>query len=124
MIRFLTRPLFLLLTALFLANQLIEHFGIVVPFVHAYLDDFLTLPLGLSFVLFVQRFLVYRDGRYSLPVWQIVFAWVVFSVWFELILPQYKATSVANVWDVVAYAAGGLVFYRRMNQPQLVRTSA
>lgn len=41
----------------------------------------------------------------------ILVAFVAFSLVFELILPKKSAMYVADVWDVVSYALGGLIFY-------------
>jgi hypothetical protein len=38
-------------------------------------------------------------------------------MWFEGILPHYDARATADPLDVVAYAVGGLIFWRYMNYP-------
>ena len=115
---FLTRPLLLLLVAVFFINQVFDHTGVYIPFVHAYLDDVLTIPLSATLILFVQRFVTYRSPAYTLPMWQVVFLWAVFSVWFEWYLPQQSAAFVRNWWDILAYAVGGVLFVWKLNKPQ------
>lgn len=107
-------------TVVFAINQVFDRTGVYIPFVHAYLDDFLTLPLSASLILFVQRFVTYRNPGYALPLWQLIFLWLVFSVWFEWYLPTQSARYVANAWDVVAYALGGVLFALTINKPQKV----
>ena len=115
---YLFQPVLLVCTAVFIINQIFDHTGVYIPFVHAYLDDFLTLPLSGALILLVQRFVVYRHPSYVLPVWQVVFLWAVFSVWFEWYLPEQSAAYVRNGWDVVAYALGGVLFHFTTNRPQ------
>lgn len=114
---FLTRPLLLVLVAVFIINQVLDRTGTYIPFVHAYLDDVLTIPLSATFILFFQRFVTYRNPAHTLPVWQIVFLWAAFSVWFEWYLPEQSAAYVRNEWDLVAYAAGGGLFLWKLNKP-------
>ena len=118
--QYLLNPVLLSCTVVFLINQVFDHTGVYIPFVHAYLDDFLTIPLSGAYTLFVQRFLTYRNPAYVLPVWQLIFLWAVFSVWFEWYLPQQSDAYVRNAWDVVAYAVGGVFFHRVINRPQVV----
>ena len=116
--QYLLNPVLVVCTLVFAINQVFDHTGVYIPFVHAYLDDFLTLPLSGALILFVQRFLTYRNPAYVLPVWQVAFLWLVFSVWFEWYLPQQSAAYVQNGWDVVAYALGGVLFQFTINRPQ------
>ena len=116
--QYLLNPVLVVCTLVFAINQVFDHTGVYIPFVHAYLDDFLTLPLSGALILFVQRFLTYRNPAYVLPVWQVAFLWLVFSVWFEWYLPQQSAAYVQNGWDVMAYALGGVLFQFTINRPQ------
>ena len=106
------------MSVVFIINQVFDHTGVYIPFVHAYLDDLLTLPLSGALILFVQRFVTYRNPAYVLPLWQVAFLWAVFSVWFEWYLPAQSDAYVQNGWDVVAYAVGGVLFHRVINRPQ------
>ena len=115
---FLLQPVLLVCTAVFLVNQGFDRTDTYIPFISAYLDDFLTIPLSGSFILLVQRFATYRNPAYVLPLWQVVFLWVAFSVWFEWYLPQQSTDFVQSWGDLVAYGLGGVLFQLALNRPQ------
>src|SRR5690349_4676630 len=80
-------------------------------FVQGYLNDVLCLPLFLPMILLIQRRIGLR--RHDLPprLWEVLQHWMIFSVLFEVVLPQFPGhfTTTADPLDVVAYLAGGLV---------------
>ena len=79
-------------------------------FVHDYLNDVLCLPLFLPMILGVQRLVRLRDHDGPPRMWELLQHWVIFSVVFEIVLPQYPKyfRTTADPMDVVAYLAGGL----------------
>ena len=116
--RLLRHPLFLWSAALFALKYLLEHLRIFTwPLVHAYLDDLLALPVILTLVVAVQRQWVYRNPRYILSKFQVIFAVVYVAVLFEGLLPALSASYTRDAWDVVAYAVGAGIFYRFINRP-------
>ena len=82
-----------------------------------YLDPLLALPLSLSLALAVERRFIYRNPHYCLHWGHVLFSVLLFSLVFEYWLPPNDARMHADVWDTVAYAAGGLWFYRGINRP-------
>lgn len=101
---------------LFTLNQLVEKAGIHLPFIHSYLDDLLAPGIVLGFALAFQQQLTFRNSSYR-------FGWghaLVFVVWysllFEVVFPSYDPRHHADIWDVVAYSVGTLVFMKWGNQ--------
>lgn len=87
------------------------------PLLSSYLADFLALPLELTVVLWLMRRFYFRNPRFVLPTSWIVATWAVLAVWFEGVLPLFTAEATADWLDVLAYAAGGVVFGRWLNRP-------
>jgi predicted neutral ceramidase superfamily lipid hydrolase len=111
----LKNKLFLLSSLLFTINQLLEKgFGIFIPFVHAYLDDILCMPVVLTLTLFLIRKII-KTPDYQLSKKQIIFALIYFSVVFEVFLPQYSEKYTADILDVMAYVIGAIIFYKFIN---------
>lgn len=119
----LRHPLFLAGTAVYLVAVMYKHGGSLsvhwpLPTVmRSYVADMLALPLELTMLLwFFRRFYFHRPS-FVLPTSWIFSTWVVMSVWFEAILPHFDARATPDPLDVVAYAAGGVVFWRWLNHP-------
>lgn len=86
-------------------------FSVGIPgWVDAYLTDVLCLPLILSLSLILLRW-IFQRAEMLLTVPMIVFAWVVTSVLFEVVLPLKSDVYVADTMDVVAYGIGALIFF-------------
>jgi hypothetical protein len=127
--RELRHPLFLIGTALYMVavaykygGSVLGHWPPLPPLLRAYLADVLTLPLELTLALCAMRRLYFRQPAFVLPTSWIFSTWVVMAVWFEGVLPRYDARATADPLDVVAYALGGLVFWRWMNLPDRPNT--
>ena len=78
-------------------------------------DDLLCLPLVLSLVLVVHR-LVRRSPDYTLPVFHGLLALILFSVYFEVILPGTGHPAVGDPLDSLFYLAGFIVFQLGLNR--------
>ncbi|WP_375437924.1 hypothetical protein [uncultured Hymenobacter sp.] len=85
--------------------------------VRFYLADVLALPLELTLILYVMRHWYFRSPGFKLPASWIFSAWLVTAIWFEGVLPRIDARATADPLDVVAYAVGGLLFWRWLNRP-------
>ncbi len=93
---------------LFLLHQLLQKgFGIHLPFLHAYLDPFLSMPILLGLLDWERR---WRYGWRPLQAWEIAVLTLLFSVLFEWAFPRWNAAFTADYWDVPAYAAGALLY--------------
>ena len=82
----------------------------------SYLDDLFCLPLILGLIVAVQR-QFRRDPRWVLPFGHGLAALALFSIYFEVILPQLRFDAVADPLDVVMYGLGLFVFQLLMNRP-------
>lgn len=102
------------LAALFVAIHAVEARGLAPTWLSSYGDDLLCLPLVLGGILAIQR-RVWRDAR-TLPPAHGLMALVVFSVYFEMVLPTFGAGAVADPLDVLMYLAGFLVFQFGINR--------
>jgi hypothetical protein len=96
------------------------HWAPLPTLLRSYLADVLTLPLELTLALYCMRRWYFRNPRFVLPASWIFSSWVVMAIWFEGILPMHDARATADPFDVVAYALGGLIFWRWMNRPAVV----
>lgn len=83
----------------------------------AHLADALALPLLLTLALWLLRRFYFRQPTFVLPISWVFSSWLVFSVWFEWLLPRFNVRATADWRDVLAYALGGLVFGVWMNRP-------
>ncbi len=102
---------------LFCVNQFIEKLGVIIPFVHSYLDDFLSAGIVLGFALAIQQQLTFRNKMYIFTFWHVLFYVLWYSLLFELWFPTFDSRHYADAYDVVAYAAGGFCFYQLGNKP-------
>jgi hypothetical protein len=87
------------------------------PILTFYLADVLALPLLLTVALWFMRRVYFRRPAFVLPLSWVISAWLAASGCFEGILPLFRPTTTADPLDVVAYAVGGVVFWRWLNQP-------
>jgi hypothetical protein len=115
--RMLRNPHLLVAFALFVGQRIAQGLGVGTRFTASYLDPLLALPLSLSLALFIVRRWVLRRPGYVVGVQSIVFAWALFSVVFEYLLPPEDPRMTADAWDVLAYALGGLWFHLGINRP-------
>jgi len=110
----LTHRVFLASVLLAMTNQVMEKGGgIFVPLIHGYLDDLLCFPIVLSLGLAMYR---YFRPHYRLTHWHVWPTVLLYSVYFELYLPARDQAFTADVFDVVMYVAGSVVFLRWVNR--------
>jgi len=87
------------------------------PFLHGHFNDLLLIPAALPVVLWAQRVTGLRqhDGD---PTWaEMVLHLMAWSVICECIGPFLLHHGTADVWDVVAYAGGGVAACLWWNRP-------
>jgi hypothetical protein len=88
-----------------------------VPSVFAhYVTDVLCLPLVLGIVLFSQR-KIRAANELVLPRWHGLAAVVIYSLYFEWLLPGWDARATADLWDCLSYLMGWLLFESLINRP-------
>lgn len=92
----------------FVLHQLLQKgFGIHLPFLHAYLDPFLSMPIVLGLLDWERT---RRYGWRPLQLWEIVVMTLLFMLLFEWAFPMWNAAFIADWWDVPAYGAGAMVY--------------
>ena len=106
----LKHPLFWGAALLLLLHQLLQKvFLIHIPFIDAYLDDFLAMPFMLFLFLIEQYFWQRRTNK--LTAFEILIFTLIFAVFFEEIVPIFNANYTKDYWDYAAYGLGSLVFW-------------
>lgn len=112
--RTLSNPVFLISVVLATTNQILEKgFGIFLPVIHSYLDDLLCFPIVLALGLAMYR---YFKPDYQLSAWHIWPTVIIYSLYFEWYLPQTSTVYTADVFDVLMYALGALIFQQFINR--------
>jgi len=105
------------LALLYVLSFVLQKSAIQIPFVHSYFDDLVCAPLILfPVLLFYRRFFYYRHATYVFPRAYLLFFGVVFSVYFEVVLPNFNSSFTADPLDMLMYAIGILV-YSLMQKP-------
>jgi prepilin signal peptidase PulO-like enzyme (type II secretory pathway) len=109
--KLLLNPFFLVAIALYLVNRFLLPLLNLTDYQIPYLNDLLCLPVVLTITLWLQQKLFPRTARSRLNRAQVIFAVVYFAIFFEGILPAFSERYTRDYWDILAYAAGGLLFY-------------
>jgi hypothetical protein len=107
------QPLFLLSLLVFVLNELDLVFA-KPQIVHFYLNDLLAPIIILSFTkLFLS---LYLNRIYRLSNTQLLFFFLYLSFAFEVLLPNISVKYISDVYDLLAYAIGTIIFYNWMNK--------
>ena len=83
--------------------------GIVIPFFNGYFTDLISIPMYCYTIDFLMN-LVFKSKR-DLELKEILFSATYISILFEIILPKISSIFIPDVWDVVCYFVGGLLYY-------------
>jgi hypothetical protein len=112
----LRHPLFVGCVVLYGAYQLNHHWlhRPLPPQLTSYLRDVLCMPVMLSIALVAHQLVYGRQA--TLPASWVLAASAFVALWFEVLLPRWAPHAVADPWDVLAYAAGALIFQRWLNK--------
>lgn len=109
-------PYFISACMIFWLNQFLEKkLKIFIPYVHAYLDDLLALPVVLGITLQVFKWIHPLKKDFVFSRTQVFVGWLYFSFLFEFLLPRWSTTYTADVWDVVCYGIGAIIFHKLIN---------
>ncbi len=111
-------PFFIFCCLVFWFNQGIERiWNIYIPYVHAYLDDLLAMPVIFGITLQVFRWIHPLKAAFTFTKIQLFVGWLYFSLIFEVFLPWRSDIYTADPWDVVCYGIGTFLFYKIINKP-------
>ncbi len=112
-------PVFIIFCLLFWLNQGIERiWKIHIPWVHAYFDDLLAMPVVLGISLQVFRWIHPLHHQFIFTKTQVTVGVVYFSLVFEIFLPLWSDTYTSDPYDVLCYGLGSILFYKLINKPQ------
>jgi len=93
---------------LFALHQLLQKgYGWSIPFLHAYLDPFLSMPIVLGLLNWERR---WRYGWRALQGWEIAVVTLLFTLLFEGVFPLWNPAFTSDIGDLPAYAAGALLY--------------
>lgn len=107
--RYCADPLCLVACGLYAANRFWWRQAGGAPFFRNHFDDLLLIPCALPGLLWVQRRLGLREHDRFPGTGEIAFHLLVWSVIAEALGPALLPRAVADLRDVLAYAAGALV---------------
>jgi len=101
----------LLSVLVFLVVQGLKFFSIEGPdWVFHHLNDFLLIPIVALLALHAVWFL-HNDRSIRLNILTIFSLVLLFALVFEYDLPKQSYRYTSDLWDVIAYFLGGIVFY-------------
>ena len=109
-------PLFLICCGLYALNRWGVKPHVHSPFLHGQFNDLLLIPCALPLVLWLQRRLGLRKHGAPPTFSEIALHLLVWSVVCEGLGPRFMHTT-GDVWDVVAYTAGGLLAWVWWHNP-------
>lgn len=107
--RYLGDRLFLVTCGLYALNRWALKPRVHSGFLRDHFDDLLLIPCALPPLLLMQRWMKLRLDDRPPTAGEIALYLVVWSVLFEWIGPHLMPWAVGDAWDVVAYAAGGVL---------------
>ncbi len=109
-------PVFIISCVLFWVNQLLEKiFNIFIPFAHAYLDDLLSIPVILGITLQIFRWIHSQKEHFEFSKTQLIVGVAYITFLFEILLPMWSPVYTADIWDVLCYMIGAVIFYKYIN---------
>lgn len=76
----------------------------------SYLKDILCIPIIATICLHVI-WLIRGNKKNRLSVFTIICLVIMYSIYFEYLLPKNSDFYIADIYDVFCYALGGIVFY-------------
>src|SRR5690606_28549609 len=102
--------LFAVCTTLFLLHHYVHKIATVsLPVMDSYLDPLLFMPILLTLITWERR-LFYRNRFYTLSLMHILGYFLLVSVLCEIVFPMWTERMTADVWDVLFYALGTILY--------------
>ncbi len=104
---------FLVFFVFWLIFHLLKNWIVYPIFLNSYVDDFLVVPMLLTFSLFLQQTWVNPLFVYSkLFILSVI---MYFGIVFEIVIPRFLSAYTSDKYDMITYFAGGIVFYFLQN---------
>jgi hypothetical protein len=111
------QPWFILVCISFWLQFFLQKAGIHIPWVHAWWDDLICLPIVLHLIKGIFRTFHPLGKRFVLDRTMIILALVWISIAFEFLLPLYSEQYISDPIDVLCYTTGAWVYFRYLNTP-------
>ncbi|MDH6250758.1 hypothetical protein M2347_000485 [Chryseobacterium sp. H1D6B] len=83
--------------------------GIIIPFVNNHLTDLYTIPMYCYLIQFIMNGIMGFHWKPDLKF--ILISTLNLSLLFEGVLPLFSNRFTGDIYDVVAYGAGGMTYY-------------
>ncbi len=110
--------LFVIFTTVFLLIEFRSFVEIDLPqWVLFYGKDFICMPMVLTICLMVMQFLK-KDQHLRLSIFTVFSLTIFYSIYFEIILPEFQSRYTADFIDVLMYFSGALLFYLAQEKRQ------
>ncbi|WP_107038960.1 hypothetical protein [Brumimicrobium mesophilum] len=106
----ITHPIFIVLATIYAVYYGLKQTDVVFPlFISNYLADLLSIFLVNTFTLWCIRKIKNRPYL-ELPIPLILMSVVMFSIFFEFVLPQKSSIYIYDPWDVLCYFISGMAY--------------
>ncbi len=113
--------IFVIFTVLFLTVQALLYLQADLPdWIIFYLNDFLVMPLVLTICLVLVRWIKKEPGI-RLSLFTVLSLATLYSIYFEVLLPEVTLRYTADPVDVLLYFAGAILFFF-LQEPDSSRT--
>ncbi|MCT2562812.1 hypothetical protein [Chryseobacterium herbae] len=100
---------FLLGLAVWLLIIFLRRKGIVIPVISNHLTDFITVPMYAYLIEYLMNYIL---GYHWKPDVKFILSSTFYlSILFEVVCPMISERFTGDILDVVAYLAGGIVYY-------------
>jgi hypothetical protein len=90
-------------------------------FMHDHFDDVLLLPCALPPLLLAQRWLKLRLSDLPPSAGEIALYWALWTVQCKILGPHITHRATWDPWDILAYAAGGVLAWCWWHREQIFR---
>jgi len=110
--KYLRDPLFLCCFFLYFLNRLILKPQFDIAFFHNSFNDLICIPFWIPVLLWCMRKSGFRADDEPPQWYEILFPLILWSVVFEILLPQlkfFRGIAIADPWDVLYYVLGACI---------------
>jgi hypothetical protein len=76
-----------------------------------YFDDLLAVPFVSTCVLWMENFVIYRVHTRKHSFYQLMFLFIIISIFFEFIAPKYSEHYFYDLLDIIYYFLGFVGYY-------------
>ena len=106
----ISHPLFIVLASVYAIYYGLKQTDVIFPlFISNYLADLLSIFLVNTFTLWCIR-KIKRRPNLELPISLILMSVVMFSVFFEFVLPLKSPVYIYDPWDMLCYFISGVAY--------------